>query len=116
MFSNKYLRELLIPLIIEQVVLSAFSMSIIITALTYPFIALFSAEASLYRAAGNSRLPMIISICSNCLNIVGNAVLIFVFRLGVAGAAISTLASYVVSASAILICRRRPGHFGKKHI
>ena len=94
---------------VEASVMAAAETYFFITALTYPFIALFSAEASLYRAAGNSRLPMIISICSNCLNIVGNAVLIFVFRLGVAGAAISTLASYIVSASAILICQSRPG-------
>lgn len=94
---------------VEDSVMAAAETYFFITALTYPFLALFSAEASLYRAAGNSRLPMTISICSNCLNIIGNAILIFVFDMGVAGAAISTLISYIVSAVAILICQSRPG-------
>ena len=73
-----------------------------ITALSYPFIAMYNAAAALFRADKNSKLPMTISTISNFINIAGNAVMIFVFRLGVTGAALSTLLSRVFSAIAIL--------------
>ena len=73
-----------------------------ITVLSYPFFALFQGGAGLYRACGDSKLPMRISIITNMLNIVGNTLLIFVIPLGVAGAAISTLLSRVAAAVWIL--------------
>ena len=73
-----------------------------ITVLSYPFFALFQGGAGLYRACGDSKLPMRISIITNMLNIVGNTLLIFVIPLGVAGAAISTLLSRIAAAVWIL--------------
>ena len=73
-----------------------------ITVMSYPFFALFQGGAGLYRACGNSRLPMRISIITNMLNIVGNAFLVFVIPMGVAGAALSTLLSRVIGAVWIL--------------
>jgi len=73
-----------------------------ITVLSYPFFALFQGGAGLYRACGDSKLPMRISILTNLMNIAGNALLIFVIPLGVAGAAISTLASRIIGAVWIL--------------
>jgi len=66
-----------------------------ITALSYPFLALSGVGSAFYRALGNSKFPMRISLLSNLLNIIGNAILIFGFQMGVAGAAISTLLSRV---------------------
>jgi putative MATE family efflux protein len=94
---------------VEQDVMDSAITYFYITIFSYPFLALFGASAALYRAGGNSRLPMIISVSSNVLNIIGNALLIFVFHLGVAGAAISTLVSQAAAAVAILICQTRPG-------
>lgn len=74
-----------------------------ITALSYPFIALYNSGAAIFRADGNSKLPMTVSTVSNLINIAGNAVLIFGLHLSVAGAAISTLASRIFSAAVILI-------------
>lgn len=79
-----------------------------ITALSYPFIALNDASASLYRAAGNSRLPMLVSLGANVLHIAVNAVLIFGFKMGVEGAAISTLLSRMLAALVLLLFQRRP--------
>ncbi len=79
------------------------------TACTYPFIAVFNASAAIFRSSGNTRLPMVISTCANVLNVVGNAILMFVFDMGVAGAAIATLVSFIVAAVAILIAQCRPG-------
>ena len=94
---------------VEADVMQAAETYLLYTSLTYPFIALFNASAAVYRSSGNTRLPMIVSVCSNVLNVIGNAVLMFVFDMGVAGAAIATLASFVVAAVAILIFQFRPG-------
>lgn len=78
-----------------------------ITTLSYPFVAVYNSAAALFRADKNSNLPMKISTISNFINIGGNAVLIFIFHLGVAGAAISTLASRMFCAIVILIFLNR---------
>ncbi len=94
---------------VEADVMQAAETYLLYTAFTYPFIALFNAGAAIFRSSGNTRLPMIVSVCSNALNVIGNAVLMFVFDLGVTGAAIATLISFVAGAIAILICLCRPG-------
>ena len=58
-----------------------------ITVVSYPFIAIHDASAALFRSTGNSKLPMLVTMGVNVLNIAGNAVLIFIFKLGVMGAA-----------------------------
>ena len=81
----------------------------LLTAISYPFIGLFNGGAALCRAEGNAKTPMIVSGCSNLFNIAGNAILIFGFGLGVVGAAISTLASRIISACWMLALLHRPG-------
>ena len=72
------------------------------TVLSDPFRALFNAGSAFFRAGGNSKFPMKVSVISNLLNIGGNAVLIFGLKLGVTGAALSTLFSRVFCAVVIL--------------
>ena len=79
----------------------------LVTVLSYPFLALFNAGAAFFRAGGNSRFPMKVSVISNFLNIAGNAVLIFGFGMGVVGAALSTLVSRVFCALTVLIYLRK---------
>ncbi len=68
------------------------------TALSYPFIGIYNGGAALFRSMGNSRVSMVISMGMNAINVGGNALLIFVFQMGVAGAAIATLVSRIVGA------------------
>ncbi|MDR1288232.1 MAG: MATE family efflux transporter [Treponema sp.] len=82
---------------IENDVMNAASLYFLVTALSYPFLALYSANAALFRASGNSRSPMIIALLVNIMNIGGNAFFIFVLEFGVAGAALSTLLSRVAA-------------------
>ena len=56
------------------------------TLLSFPFIGLYDAGASIMRAQNNSRNPMVISVISNFMNIGGNAILIFGFGMGSLGA------------------------------
>ena len=78
-----------------------------ITALSYPFFALFQVGGAVYRACGNSRFPMAIGVISNLANIAGNAVLIFILHYGVVGAAVSTLASRILAMFWVLLCLRK---------
>ena len=91
---------------VEQDVMDNSQIYFLITALSFPFIGLFDANAAFFRAEGNSKLPMTISALCNLANIAGNAILIFGFNMGVAGAAISTLVSRILM-SIIMICRQR---------
>ena len=69
---------------------------------SFPFIAAYDSAASIFRAQENTKGPMTISMISNIMNIGGNAILIWVFHLGVAGAAISTLVSRIFCAVVVL--------------
>lgn len=93
---------------VEQEVMDASIIYFLITVFSFPFIALFNAGSAFYRAGGNSRFPMIVSIISNVINIVGNAVLIFGFNMGVMGAAIATLVSRIFCMIVVFFHLRRP--------
>lgn len=80
----------------------------LITGLSFPFIGLYNASAALFRSSGNSKLPMTVSMISNCINIVGNAIFIFGLKLGVAGAALSTLTSRIFCAAVIMYIQTKP--------
>ena len=71
---------------------------LIITALSYPFIGFYNGGAALFRAQGNSRISMLASLVMNLVNIAGNALLIYGFRMGVIGAALATLVGRVIAA------------------
>lgn len=94
---------------VEEDVMTASVTYFFYTALSFPFIALYNAGAAVYRAQGNSRLPMTISMISNGINIVGNAIFIWGLHLGVAGVAISTLVSRIFCAVVVLVCLHRKG-------
>ncbi|MDR1318747.1 MAG: MATE family efflux transporter [Treponema sp.] len=100
LFIAVFLRHGIIRMIYGQIetrVMNAAAVYFFITALSYPFLAIYNADAALFRAAGNSRLPMLIALLVNVVNIGGNAFFIFVLRIGVAGAALSTLLSRVAA-------------------
>lgn len=76
---------------VEEDVMNGAVRYFLITVIAYPFLALFDVGAAFYRAGGNFRFPMMISVISNTMNIAGNAILIFGLGMGVAGAALSIL-------------------------
>ena len=73
-----------------------------VIALSYPFLALYNGGAALFRSMGNSKISMQISFLMNVINIVGNAVCIFGFKMGVDGVAWPSVLSRVVAAALIL--------------
>ncbi len=94
---------------VERSVLAAADTYMLITALSYPFLAIFSVSAALFRATGDSRRPMIVSAVAGAFNVAGNALLIFGFSMGVTGAALATLASRILSAGLMMYYQHRPG-------
>ena len=87
---------------VDADVMEASSVYFLFSAASYPFIALYDSGASIFRAQENTNGPLIISVISNVMNIVGNAILIWGFHMGVAGAAIATLVSRIFCAVVVL--------------
>lgn len=92
---------------VEAEVMRASETYFFYTALSFPFIAAYDSAASIFRAQDNTRGPMLISMISNVMNIAGNAVMIWGFHMGVAGAALSTLISRIFCAVVVLIQLRK---------
>ena len=87
---------------IEADVMSYANTYIMIIFTSIPFIAIYNGGAALFRAMGNSKITMKISIMMNLVNLTGNAILIYGFKMGVAGSAIATVFSRMLAA--LVIC------------
>ena len=79
------------------------------SAVSYPFIALYDDGSSILRAQENSRLPMLISVWANVLNLVLNLVFVWVFHWGVAGSASATMLARIFSMAVVTYKLRNPG-------
>jgi putative MATE family efflux protein len=105
MLFTLILRRPVISLIygkVESDVMEAAAVYFLITAFSYPMLAIYNACAALFRAAGNSRVPMGIALLVNIINIGGNAFFIFGLKIGVAGAALSTMISRSAAAAVLV--------------
>ncbi len=87
---------------IDDDVMRAAMIYFTITGLSYPFLALYNAGAAIFRSTGNSAVSMRVSILMNIINILGNALCVFVLKMGVAGVAVPTLVSRFIGAMIIL--------------
>lgn len=87
---------------IEEEVMENALVYLFLSALSYPFLALYNASAALFRSMGNSKVSMKTSVLMNLINCIGNAILIFGFKWGVAGAAIATLFSRMVACAIMM--------------
>lgn len=88
---------------VEAAVMSHALAYFLFIALSFPFLAIYDSGAAILRSMGKSTVTMTVSVGMNLMNVVGNAVLIFGFHLGAAGAAIATLISRVVGAAIMLL-------------
>lgn len=83
---------------IEPEVMAAAQTYFLLSALSYPFLAMYNAACALLRSQGNAKATLITSAVMNLINVCGNALLIYGFDMGVAGAGLATLVCRIVGA------------------
>lgn len=92
---------------VEADIMSAARIYFYIVAVSFPFLGIYNGGAALFRAVGDSKVSMKVSLVANLMNIAGNALLIYGAKIGVAGAALSTLFSRILSAVMIVVLLMR---------
>ncbi|MCI9217610.1 MATE family efflux transporter [Lachnospiraceae bacterium 42-17] len=88
---------------IEADVMHHADVYLMIVTMAIPFMAMYNAGAAVFRAMGNSKVSMKVSIIMNVINVGGNALLIYGFHRGTEGVAIPTLVSRMTAAVIIII-------------
>lgn len=88
---------------IEADVMHHADVYLMIVTMSIPFMAMYNAGAAIFRAMGNSRVSMNVSVIMNIINVAGNALLIYGFHRGAEGVAIPTLVSRMVAAVIIIV-------------
>ena len=73
-----------------------------VVVLSIPFLAIYNGGAAIFRTMNNSKLPMQIMLAMDIVNVIGNALCVFILKMGVEGIAIPTLVSRVGAALLIL--------------
>ena len=99
--GNKSILRLLFGAI-ESDVMDSACIYFLISAWSYPFLAVYNASAAIFRSMGNAKISMKISIGMNIFNAIGNAILIFGLSMAAAGAALPTLAARILGAIVLL--------------
>lgn len=77
-----------------------------ISALSYPFLAIYNANAALFRSMGNSKVSMYVALMMNIIHISLNAIFVYAFNLSVAGVAVSSLISRFAAAAVMSVLIR----------
>lgn len=95
---------------VEADVMDSALIYFLLTTAAYPFMGIYNAGAALFRAMGNSKVSMFCSLIINIINIAVNAIFIFVFHFGAAGAGIGTLVSRIAAAIIIMTLLNHPDH------
>lgn len=107
MLGNKFILRVVFGNIDAEIMQNAITY-FLITSASYPFLAVYNSCAALFRAMGNSRVSMNVSIIMNIINVTGNAVFIFMFSMGAAGVALASLISRAVAACIMYIMIKNP--------
>ena len=105
MFVTILTRRLMLKIIFGNIaddVMQAADIYFLFIAISYPFLALYTAAAAMFRSMGNSKVPMKTVILLNILTIGGNFLFIYLLKLGILGTAISTLIGRIVTAGILI--------------
>ena len=86
---------------VDPAVMDSAALYFSITALSFPLLAVYNSGIAIFRAQGNTKLSMKVSLRMNVLNVIGNAFCIFVLKMGVAGVAVPTVLARGYAAAVI---------------
>ena len=81
-----------------------------ISAMSYPFLALYNAGTAIFRSMKKTYITLLMSLLMNAVNIVCNTIFIFGMNMGVAGAALGSLAGRAAAAVTVSILLMNPKH------
>ena len=94
---------------IEPAVMESAMTYFALSALSYPFLAVYNSGAALFRSMGNSGISLKISLLMNVINVCFNSLFMFGLSLGVAGAALGSLVARAAAAVIICLMLKNPG-------
>ena len=95
---------------VEESVAKSARIYLLFSAVSFPFLALYNACAALFRAMGNSRVSLYVSLVMNIVNVSLNALFLYGLHIGVLGVSIATAVSRAVAAALILLLIRSKGN------
>lgn len=108
LIGNKSILSAIFGSVEEEVMMHA-STYFIYIAISYPFLAITNGCNAICRSIGKSKITMLVAILMNLINISGNAIFIYVFEMGAAGAGLASLLSRIVGALImfIIVCNKK---------
>lgn len=105
--GNRYFLRLVFGKIETEVMNNAMTYFMIM-AFSLPFLSCYNACAAIFRGMGNSKISLYCSIIMNVINISGNALLLYVAKMEVAGVAIASLVSRAVGMLVMVYLLQKP--------
>ena len=107
-----FLRKPLLRLVfgrIEDDVMAQALIYMKISAVSYPFLALYSAGTAIFRSVKKTNITLLMSLLMNVVNIIFNFIFMFGMGLGVAGAALGSLTGRAAAGITVVILLINPG-------
>ena len=83
---------------VEEAVMESARTYLIYSSISFPFLAIYTSCAALFRAMGNSRVSLYVSLAMNIVNVTANALMIYVLHWGVLGASLASALSRAAAA------------------
>lgn len=96
---------------VEQAVMDSALSYFLFIAISFPFLAIDCCNASMFRAQGDTITTLKVSIFMNVINVVGNALFIYVCNLDAMGAGIATCLSRIISSVITLVLIHNKNRF-----
>lgn len=93
---------------IEEDVFEAALLYMTISVFSYPFLAVYNSTAAIFRVMNRTSVTLKVSIVMNLINVVGNAVGIFILHAGVVGVAVPSLLSRAFAAIVLYVLLHNP--------
>lgn len=113
MIGNASLLHLIYPHAAPDVA-SYSNIYFMLSAISFPLMAIYNIGAALFRIQGNSKISMYAAFLMNIVNVVFNWLFIFAMNLGVAGAALGSLFARAAGAALLFFLLRK--HEGRIHL